>query len=347
LEYTLVLAELRTYLHDSHAFLDSPTIFDYVGRAAPPFRARFIEGSLIVESISDTEAAHTAGIEVGDIILQIDGQDMAQHRSRLEKIIAASTPQWKQLRLAHFLLAGAEGSTIELSLRGRDGQQKLVRAQRKAQFNERPERGGDIVRILPGNVGYVDLARLTVPMVDSMFEQLATTRAIIFDNRGYPKGTAWSIAPRLTEKDRVVGARFRRPVLIGPSGPSAYIGDQAFQHEFAQLLPSTQKSRYKGKTLMLIDERTISQAEHTGLFFEAAAGTKLVGSPTCGANGDVTTVLLPGGITMSFTGQAVFHADGRQLQRIGLIPDIEVRPTIAGIQAGRDEVLENALASLD
>jgi C-terminal processing protease CtpA/Prc len=65
-----------------------------------------------------------------------------------------------------------------------------------------------------------------------------------------------------------------------------------------------------------------------------------------GANGDVTVIALPGRVTMSFTGQAVRHADGRQLQRIGLVPDVPVRPTIAGVRAGRDEVLERAVRYL-
>ena len=33
-------------------------------------------------------------------------------------------------------------------------------------------------------------------------------------------------------------------------------------------------------------------------------------------------------------------------QRIGLVPDVEVRPTIAGTCAGRDEVLEKAIEYL-
>jgi hypothetical protein len=37
---------------------------------------------------------------------------------------------------------------------------------------------------------------------------------------------------------------------------------------------------------------------------------------------------------------------GRPTQRIGIIPDIEVKPTIAGIRAGRDEVLEEALRQI-
>jgi C-terminal processing protease CtpA/Prc len=103
---------------------------------------------------------------------------------------------------------------------------------------------------------------------------------------------------------------------------------------------------YRGPTVMLIDERAMSLAEHTGLWFEAANGTKFIGSNSAGANGDTTVLVLPGEIFVVFTGHDVRHADGRQLQRIGLVPDVAIRPTIEGIRAGRDEVLEGAIAYL-
>ena len=109
---------------------------------------------------------------------------------------------------------------------------------------------------------------------------------------------------------------------------------------FLQQLPPTTSAVYARPTVLLIDERAISQSEHSGLFFKAANGTTFVGSPTTGANGDVTSLILPGGLQVRFTGHDVRWPDGRQLQRIGLVPDIEVKPTIAGIRAGRDEVLE-------
>jgi C-terminal processing protease CtpA/Prc len=65
-----------------------------------------------------------------------------------------------------------------------------------------------------------------------------------------------------------------------------------------------------------------------------------------GANGDVTSVLAPGGVVIRLTGHDVRHADGRQLQRVGLQPHVPVRPTIKGVRAGRDEVLEAALKYL-
>jgi C-terminal processing protease CtpA/Prc len=97
---------------------------------------------------------------------------------------------------------------------------------------------------------------------------------------------------------------------------------------------------------MLIDERAISQSEHSGLFFEAAADTVFIGTPSAGANGDVTRLTLPGGIAVGFTGHDVRHADGRQLQRVGLQPQIRVAPTLAGIRAGKDEVLDRAIEFL-
>ena len=69
----------------------------------------------------------------------------------------------------------------------------------------------------------------------------------------------------------------------------------------------------------------------------------LRGSPTAGASGDVTAFWAPGGIRIKFSGLSTMHADGRQLQRVGLQPDVEVRPTITGIRAGEDEVLDRAI----
>lgn len=97
---------------------------------------------------------------------------------------------------------------------------------------------------------------------------------------------------------------------------------------------------------MLMDARTISQAEHTGLFLKAANGTTFIGSPTGGADGDVTRLRLPGGITAGFTDQAVRHPDGTQLQRRGLQPDVAVRPTIESVRRGDDVVLQKAIEHL-
>ena len=202
------------------------------------------------------------------------------------------------------------------------------------------ERSGNIIRLLPGNIGYVDFDRLSGAMVDSMFRVLANTKAIIFDNRGYPRGTAQAVAERLNvHGDSTVDAKFTGIVLASPD--TAQIGTIQYDQHIDRATPT-----YTGKTVMLVDEHTISQSEHEGLAFEAANGTTFVGSPTAGADGAVRPLILPGNVNFNFTGDGVRHADGRQLQRVGLQPAVVVRPTIAGIRAGRDEVLEAAFKYL-
>jgi C-terminal processing protease CtpA/Prc len=77
--------------------------------------------------------------------------------------------------------------------------------------------------------------------------------------------------------------------------------------------------------------------------FRSAPQALVVGSTTAGADGNVSPITLPGGLNTMISGIGVFYPDKRPTQRVGIVPDVEVRPTTAGIRAGRDEVLEEAL----
>jgi C-terminal processing protease CtpA/Prc len=103
---------------------------------------------------------------------------------------------------------------------------------------------------------------------------------------------------------------------------------------------------YSGKIMILVDENSQSQAEYTAMAFRAAPGAVVVGSTTAGADGNVSQIALPGGLSTMISGLGVFYPDKKPTQRIGIVPDIEARPTIAGIRAGRDEVLETALRQI-
>ena len=331
-EYALAVAELAARIPDGHVDVWGADSLPIGGTARPPIATRLIEGRQTVTAHSDD----AVGVEIGDIVVAVDGESVLTRRERLRKYIAASNDVTGSQWASSAALAGDPGSKAVLSLRGKDGKMREVTLTR-ALDRVSTSRTGPTYRILEGNIGYADLDRLENGEVDAMFAAFEKTKAIIFDMRGYPHGTAWTIAPRLNVRKAKTGAQFYEPLVT-----YARTGSSFFQLE----MPPTDKPLYAGKTVMLIDERTMSQAEHTGLFFEAANGTKFIGSQTAGANGDVTNLVLPGGLYVRFSGHDVRHADGRQLQRVGLVPDVEVKPTIAGIRAGRDEVLERALAFL-
>ena len=341
-DYALTLAEMMAHVADGHTRVyGHPELSKFFGRGFLPVEVRWVEESPVITRAGET--ALQAGVRIGDEVLAVDGEPAAERMQRLEPYLTASTRPALLNRLFGSLLRGEPGSTARLTLRGAGGKVREVRMERDPGA-EWPEPAGETVRILPGNLGYVDLTRLSQAEVDAMFERVKDTRALIFDMRGYPQGTAWSIAPRINTTGARFGATFRRSQVAAFSDEE---GESGFF--FSQPLPVARpdQSRYTRPVVMLIDDRAISQAEHSGLFFEAANGTRFIGSPTAGANGDVTNFSLPGGVMVSFTGHDVRHADGRQLQRVGLIPDVPVAPTRAGIRAGRDEVLERAIQVLE
>jgi C-terminal processing protease CtpA/Prc len=43
----------------------------------------------------------------------------------------------------------------------------------------------------------------------------------------------------------------------------------------------------------------------------------------------------------------VYYPDGRETQRVGIVPDVVVTPTIKGIREGRDELLERAVQLIE
>ncbi len=285
---------------------------------------------------------------MGDIVQSVDGEDIEKRVVREARYLAASTNQWLGYATAQRVLNGPDGSVATLVVSHGEGK-KEVKLERRASYSElirQGQRSGDVVKLLDGNIGYADLDRLKPDQVDSMFEKFRDTRAIIFDMRGYLKGTAWSIAPRLTDKQDVEAAIFNGPITMTPDLTNGDIMNASSSYFFVQSIPHDDQWKYKGKTVMLIDERTMSQAEHTGLFLAAANKTQFIGSPTAGANGDVSNFVVPGGITIGFSGHDVRLASGGKLQRLGLQPDVLAVPTLNGIRKGRDEVLEKAIEYL-
>jgi C-terminal processing protease CtpA/Prc len=337
LEYGLVIAEMATWLEDSHVGVDSAAMRGFYGDAVPPLAFRYVENVPIVTRILDESIARPADVAIGDVLVQVDGQAVEARSAELLRFLTVSNPWAARVKLARYIAAGPDGTNARLTFRARDGRTSDVTLPRRTSFLvARPAVSNEpSYRHLDPAIGYVDLTRLTPQDVDRMVDTLQQTTAIIFDMRGYPRGVFAPLGARMNRVGAQYAATFLRPVLSA--------GTAGMSFTFQQRIPPTARPPYQGKTVMLIDERAISQSEHTGLFLEAASGITFIGSATAGANGDVTRFVLPGGVTVGFTGHDVRHSDGRQLQKVGLTPHVEVSPTIRGIREGKDEVLERAL----
>ena len=355
-EYSLAVLEMYAHIQDGHGFIQGATnwIGQFLGTYNLPVLAKFIENKLVVTIILNDSAARNAGIAVGDIISKINGKNPMHMVDDLRKYLASSNKSTQTARIAPSILLCQKDSMLsKLEIVGKNGRKKTVSLMAQTKNNvlsyskRRPLDNGPIFKLISSELGYVDLQRLERWMVDSMFNTFRNTKGIIFDMRGYPNGTALDIAPRLTERNYVEAALFTQIDATMPLvNSNNSIVKVNVNHTFIQNLPATTKWRYTGRTVMLMNNATQSQAEYTGLFFKAANGTLFIGSQTAGANGDVTNFNIPGGINLTFSGMNVSYPNGQTMQRIGLIPDVLVLPTIKGIREGRDEVLEKAIEVL-
>lgn len=334
--YHLAMKIFTAQIDDAHAFFSSPIYFQKIrGYYYPPFNARYIENKVVI-----TEVVPRKGIEVGEILLSIDGESVETLRERYWPRIEGSNPASKWRNFISYLLVGLRGTT-KVVLEDKSGTTRELEILREQTNNavlfEEPDNPVTFKTLHTPQgceVGFVDMAYFTPEEVPAMFSRFKDLPGIILDIRNYPNGTMWPMVPFLYPN----GVNLSQITNPEPSLPGRFV---ARQHWLGQ---PNNNDHYTGKLIFLFDERTQSQAEFTIMGLEPAPGGSLkIGSATAGADGNVSRVYLPGNIEVNFSGLGIYYPDGRETQRIGIVPDVELRPTIAGIRAGRDELLEYAL----
>lgn len=334
-DYNIAILKLAAKTNDSHSFVSSSTISRNIkGIFYLPLSLKFIDGKTVV-----TKVLKDIGIKPGDIIEKINGKPINDIRNELTPFIAASTPASLQRDINARLISGPLNESLVLTVSNDFGifDKSVSRGLNSTDYYALlNSNDSDIWQyiIYKGKLfGYIDMRRLEVSQISKMFSDLWNTDALVIDIRNYPKGTMWSMIDYLFTR-KVTVAKFLAP---DPNFPGTFLWTSA------TIGTGTSKNVYNNTIYILFNEDTQSQAEYSIMAFEQHPKAIKIGSQTAGADGNVSIVYLPGGIMAYFTGLGTFYPDGRQTQRIGIIPDFEVKPTIKGIRERRDEVLEYAL----
>lgn len=332
--YHLTLAELVTKIDDSHAFLFSPLIsLNQYGRKKIPVEYSYAEGKLVVTKIGLNKFKEEVPLKIGDVIYDVNGKTIPQMVNSFGKYIPASN-SWGKIKKAKSLFLFSNKDSIDLKLE-RGGENIAIRTKtyflRDIIYEKVPV--SDKWKFMDDKktIGYVNMGIIEREDLDEMYTYLQSTEAIIFDLRNYPKQTILPLS-RLILPENTVYYQFNFP-------------ETNYLSKFYRRKNSIGKknpSYYKGNVVVLVDENTQSQAETTTMMFKQHPKSKVIGSHTAGANGDVIGFNIAG-LKTSFTGIGAYYPDGRETQRIGIIPDILIKPTIEGLKEGKDEVLERAL----
>jgi hypothetical protein len=338
--YQLELMALIARVHDTHANLWSSI------RVRPPLRdcqvpvvVRFVGDSAVVAGYSRADGG-IVPLKTGDVITSIDGKTVSDLIASWVPFYADSNNAARLRDMGRSLTNGACGDAT-LTIR-REEQTMTVSTPRISRELVDATAGGThdlpgaTFRKLSDDIAYLKLSTVKSADAVNYIDYASGTKGLVIDLRNYPSEfMVFSLGQHLVDKPTEF-ARFTT-------------GDPAYPGAFRWTPPLTltpQEPRYKGKIVILVDEVSQSQAEYTAMAFRAARGAIVIGSTTAGADGNVSAIPLPGGFQSMISGIGVFYPDKKATQRIGILPDVEVKPTVAGIRTGRDEVLEEALRQI-
>lgn len=335
LDYHLAMKIIVSKINDTHGFFRSPTYSQWLGYASTPFLTRYAEGQVYIKAI----LPQVTSLKVGDVITAIDGESIADFKARYRQYISASNERMIHRDLNNFIFLGEPGN-VNLTIDDGSGSTKNVLIERdfsnKSSLFDTSDSSYSFTRSPDGcSVGIVNMGLLEYEEVPAMFNAFRNTDYIIFDIRNYPNGTLWEIVNYIFRTPIHI-ANFRQPL-------ANYPGASVWNEEF---IGQGTTSPYEGDIIILFNERTQSQAEYTVMGLEQFPNAIKIGSTTAAADGNVANILLPGEIETYATFLGTFYPDYSPTQRIGILPDIEITPTIAGIRAGRDEVMEMALSQV-
>lgn len=338
LEYEKAAIQIIGDIQDTHANLwgGNDKIEEWKGNYFAPVHLRFVEGKLVVTDYYNPELKPETGLEIGDVITKIDGRNTNDIVSDLSKYYPASN-EAARLRDISADMFRSQKNELEVEyLQNGILNTKKVKLYPKNELNiyqGYKKNDEECYRILENNIGYITLMSIKDDDIPKIKEELKNTRGTIIDIRNYPS----------TFVPFKLGSFFvssSTPFVKFTFGNINNPGEFTFTKELE--IPKNEES-YKGKLIVLVNELSQSQAEYTAMAFRAGDNTTIVGSTTAGADGNVSTIMLPGGLRTMISGIGVYYPNGGETQRIGIVPDIEVRPTISGIKNGKDELIEKAI----
>lgn len=326
-EFFVTLVRMFAALRNSHSGLLLPsTAFADAGLGTVLVGERLVlTGELADPVLRDH------GLDRGWVITAIDGVPFEQWMAGRAELVNASTPQYQRIAAAQqatrrfwferaarrFDFRSLTGTTLTLELR-------LDRAPEA--FSPQPIVSGRAL----GQIGYVAVNSLTGDVV-SQFEaelgRLIDRAALVLDLRRNTGGNSGLAHP-------IMAHLIQQPTRV--EWPN-------------QVLQPAAGLRFTGPLAVLVGPITHSAAESLAHNLKDSGRATFIGTPTAGSSGNGPQAFeTPGGIVFRLAtrpGQER-SVSGADTEGVGLAPHIVVEQSYEDYMAGRDTVLEYAVAFL-
>jgi C-terminal processing protease CtpA/Prc len=299
---------------------------------SPPLLVESVEGRPTVVAVGPG----VEGVRLGDVVVRVDGRSADSLVAARGELISAATPGWRGYVAYGGLLAGRD-SVVRVTVQHPGGDTATVPLRRAPSAQPVAERKPEPVAELRPGIWYVDLDRVTTAQLQAAVPNLERASGLIFDMRGYPDGLNPLEFFSHLIREPGASAQWHIPVVTRPDNPRQRF-DAPGRWPLQPAAPYLAAPR-----VFITDGRAISFAESMMGIVEAYRLGEIVGQPTAGTNGNVSSFELPGGYSIGWTGMRVLKHDGSRHHGVGILPTVPAVRTRAGVAAERDELLEKAI----
>lgn len=343
-----VLMQFNQHLRDGHTRILPPLYhlrkqkFNRI-----PIHFKQIDGQAVVYDIKSSDPAYE-NLKKGMILEYIDGVPVQDYiKNTISPTLHFSTVQDSIGRIYyHELLNGPENSSVRLDFKTAKGK-SLYEIFTRSPYDWWNTKNPVTYQTLPGNIGHLIIDSFvnedTFTEFKKHFPEIMTTNALVIDIRHNGGGNShWG--------HEIIGYLTKEPfypsmTLMNSYHPAerAWGGNAIQSKKISYDWKPYHTETYNKPVVLLISELTYSAAEDFSAAFKIANRGVLMGTATGGSTGQPLGYPLPGGGIGFVCSKRDAMYDGTEFVGIGIQPDIEVQPTLEGLQKGKDEVLERAL----
>jgi len=336
MDVSKILLRLCASTEDSHAmiFQNKMSLRGFYGRRAVPVTLGFIERKAVVLSLPDDERFENVDLQVGDVIKSLNDTLVEDRVNLFRPYTGASNEDGILRNIARHLLC--TNDTIVKIRIDRDGHDTVIIADTYPiqEFSTQSSKEDSVFRILPHQIAYLNHGWLMNSDLPRLWNSIQGCRGLIIDMRNYQKESHLDEVSHYLMPNSRPFAKFTHS-SIDSAGSFWFTPNRVAGIENSDF--------FKGPVVILVNEMTQSSSEFHAMAYQQAPNTWTIGSQTAGADGNITMVQLPFDYKVILTGLGVYYPNDDETQQVGIHLDQKVKPTLDGIRAGKDELLERAV----
>lgn len=291
-----------------------------------------VEGKPVVVSVEANSDAARQGVEIGMIVIAIDGRPVAEKLAEAQaRVAGTSTERAVKLRIYRQLIDGDSGTPLRLTLERADESRVEVSLMRRV-VADMPQ---VITRRLASGFGYVKLTLWKSPAHKEFkraLENLRDAPGIIVDLRGNPGGEAQEVV-------KIASYFFNSRVSFGQF--------VARSGKALSLYTDRDDLIYRGPVIILMNEGSGSGSELFSAAMQESGRASVVGRQSCGCVLGISRFKrMKGGSELAVSELKYVTPQGKKIEGTGVKPDRAVALTLADLQRHRDAALEAAESAL-